>query len=667
VSNYCRKRGDARKRGSGNRTLFWFCRIFASSLRRFHYDSRRVIMYRGGYTGKILRVNLTEKTAKEEKLSEDMARDFIGGAGFGIKYLFDEVKAGADALGPDNKLIFAPGPFTGTGLPCASRMAVTGKSPLTGAVGLALSGGQFPTEMKLAGWDVVIVEGKAEKPTYVYIRDGAVKFRNAGRAWGTLTFDCQQIIKDELGDQNVRVCCIGPAGERLSKIACIINERRAVGRKGLGAVMGSKNLKAIAIRGTGRVPIASEEKYKSGRTAMLKAFKESPVLYPEFARLGTPMVVDLTGAMGILSAKNWSATGEFVPLEGIGVEMQETRKVGKEHCHDCPVGCSQMKLARTGSYAGILTEGPDFETIYSFGSGAGVGEIDPIIAADRLADELGLDSISTGVTISFAMELFERGILTPDDTDGIDLRFGNDEAMMKLIRKMAFRDGFGDILADGSREAAKKIGKGTEKYAMQIKGLELPAYDVRGAKAHGLNYATSFTGADHCRGYAFQEIFGIPVPWEVDRFAIEGKGKLTKWNQDVRAATTDCPTMCGFLLDTALPATATQNTATLMEAVTGLAFTPEDVERVGERLNNLAKAFNVREGFTRADDKLPERLMTEPLKAGASKGQMISKKDLDQMLNEYYTVRGWDVESGVPTRAKLTELGLGYAADALEL
>ena len=313
-----------------------------------------------------------------------------------------------------------------------------------------------------------------------------MRFRDASHTWGTLTFDCQQIIKDELADQNVRVCCIGPAGEHLSKIACIVNERRAVGRKGLGAVMGSKNLKAIAIRGTGTVPIASEDKYKAGRTAMLKAFKESPVLYPEFSQLGTPMVVDLTGAMGILPAKNWSATGEFVPVEGIGIEAQESRKIGKEHCHDCPVGCSQMKLAKTGPYAGILTEGPDFETVYAFGSGIGIGEVDPIIAADRLADELGLDSISAGVTIGFAMELFEKGILTLKDTDGIDLRFGNDEAMMKVLRKIAFRDGIGDLLADGSLAAAKKIGKGTEKYAMQVKGLELPAYDVRALKAHGL-------------------------------------------------------------------------------------------------------------------------------------------------------------------------------------
>ncbi|MDI7277970.1 MAG: aldehyde ferredoxin oxidoreductase C-terminal domain-containing protein, partial [Anaerolineae bacterium] len=314
-----------------------------------------------------------------------------------------------------------------------------------------------------------------------------------------------------------------------------------------------------------------------------------------------------------------------------------------------------------------LTEGPDFETIYAFGSCVGIADADPIIAADRLADELGLDTISAGVTIAFAMELFERGILTLEETDGIDLRFGNDGALIGLLRKMAFRDGLGDLLADGSLAAAKKIGRGAEKYAMHVKGLELPGYDVRGLKAHGFSYATAYTGADHCRGYAFQEVFGVPSPWEVDRLSIEGKGKLTMWNQDIRASTLDSAPMCAFLIDMAFPFTACQNTAALMEAVTGLAFTPEEVMKVGERINNLARAFNVREGFTRADDTLPERLMTEPLKAGGSKGQVISREDLDKMLDEYYSLRGWDVRTGIPTRARLTDLGLAYVADALGL
>jgi aldehyde:ferredoxin oxidoreductase len=620
-------------------------------------------MFKGGYTGKILRIDLSARTATTEDLPKEIAADFIGGAGFGIKYLFEEVPATTDPLGPENKLIFASGPLTGTNVPCTSRMAVTAKSPLTGAVGMALSGGHFPAELKFAGYDALIVEGQSEAPILLVIKDGDVKFKPANKIWGMKTLDAQQIIKNDLKDQNYRVACIGPAGENLLKIASIINEWRAVGRKGLGAVMGSKNLKAIAIRGTGNVAVADKEKLKAARGSFTKAMKESEVLYPAFSKMGTPMVVDHTCTMGIFPTKNYAATGQYDPMDKIGVEVQMTRNVGSEHCYGCPVGCSQLKLAKEKPYAGILTEGPEFETMYSFGGVTGVENIDAIIAADRLADELGFDTISSGVTVAFAMELYEKGILTKAETGGLELNFGNHEAMVALLNQMAYREGFGAVLADGSREAAGKIGKGSEKYAMQVKGLELPAYDVRGAKAHGLNYATAFTGADHCRGYAFQEIFGIPIPHEVDRFSVEGKGALTMWNQDLRTATTDAPTMCGFLMDMAVPAIAAQNTASLVEAVTGLAFTAEAVQVVGERINNLARVFNTRAGLTRSDDTLPERLLTEPIPGGASKGHFISREELNRMLDEYYAARGWDVETGAPAREKLLSLRLDSAVD----
>ncbi len=622
-------------------------------------------MQQGGYNGKILRINLTNGSTKVEELPSQVAKEYIGGAGFCIKYLYDEVRKGSDPLGADNKLILAPGPFTGTTVPCASRMAVAAKSPLTNALGVALTGGHFPAEVKFAGYDALIIEGRAEKPTYLWIKGKDVTFKDASTLWGLRTNDTQQIIKNDLNDQNVRIACIGPAGEKLSKISCIINEMRAAGRKGLGAVMGSKNLKAIAVRGSGPVAVASKEKLSAARRGMTKAMKESPILYSQFSKLGTPMVVDATCALGIFPAKNFAETGVFAPADSIGAEVQMTRNTGAEHCYGCPVGCSQLKLARTSPYTGILAEGPEYETMYSFGGETGVDNIDAIIAADRLCDELGLDTISAGVAIGFAMELFEKGILTTADTGGLDLRFGNHEAMVTLLRMIGYREGVGDLLADGVKAAAAKIGKGSEKYAMHVKGLELPGYDVRGAKAHGLNYATAYTGADHNRGYAFQEIFGIPLPYAVDRFAVEGKGKLTKWNQDVRMVTCDCATMCAFLLDMAVTHMATKNTADLMEAVTGLSYTPEEIQQVGERLNNLARAFNVREGFTRADDTLPERLMTEPLKGGASQGNYISKRDLEKMLDEYYAERGWDVETGMPTRGKLAELGLERVADEL--
>jgi aldehyde:ferredoxin oxidoreductase len=623
-------------------------------------------MYQGGYTGKILRINLTDQTSTEEALPFEIARDYIGGAGIGIKYLFDEVDPNIDPLGPDNKLIFAPGPFSGTSAPCASRMAVTGKSPLTNCVGMSLTGGHFPVEMKFAGYDGMIIEGKAEKPTYLWIKDGKVQFKSAKNLMGLMTSDCQTTIRNKLKDQNIRVACIGPAGERLSKMAAIINEMRAFGRKGMGAIMGSKNLKAIAIRGEQPVKVADEEKFKKARKKMLQAMKDSHVLYPKFAKNGTPIVVDVTTAHGIFPLNNYSATGTFEMVDELGEEAQSQKIIGREFCYNCPVGCSQVKLVKEGPYAGTMAEGPEFETIYSFGGVTGVKDINAVIKSDRLADEYGLDTMSAGVTIAFAMELYEKGLLTDKDTDGLELKFGNGDAMVEMMRKIAFREGLGDLLADGVKIAAEKLGKGSEKFAMHVKGLELPGYDVRGAKAHGLNYATSYTGADHNRGYAFQEIFGIPVPEEIDRLEIKGKGKLTKWNQDVRTATIDCPTMCGFLLDMAVPGFATQNTADLMAGVTGIELTADAVQKVGERINNLARAFNVLAGFNRSDDCLPDRLMNEPLKDGNSKGQTFSRKQTDVMLDEYYTERGWDLKTGIPTRTKLEELGIGYAADRIK-
>jgi aldehyde:ferredoxin oxidoreductase len=624
-------------------------------------------MFTGGYQGKVLRINLTRQTAETEPLTVELAQDYIGGTGFCLKYLYDEVKGGTDALGPDNKLIFALGPLSGTSVPCASRMAVAAKSPLTGAVGMALSGGYFPVELKFAGYDVLIIEGRSEKPVYLHIDDEEIKFKDAARIWGMRTSDTQQTIKNDLHDQNIRVACIGPAGENQIAIAAIINELRAIGRKGLGAVMGSKNLKAIAVRGSKTVAIADKEKLKTARKAFTTAMKESEVLYPAFSKLGTPMVVDATSALGIFPTRNFSSTGAYTPVEQIGVDVQVTRNVGKNPCYNCPVGCSQLKLAREAPYAGTLAEGPEFETMYSYGGVTGVDNIDAIIAADRLADELGIDTISSGVAVAFAMELYEKGILTDADTGGVALNFGNHVAMLALLTQMAYRQGLGAVLADGVKAAAKKIGKGSEKYAMHVKGLELPGYDVRGAKAHGLSFATTYTGADHGRGYAFQEIFGIPIPYAVDRFAAQGKGKLTKWNQDIRTATCDCPTMCAFLLDMAVPGIAAKNTADLLTAVTGLVFTEETVFQCGERVNNLAQAFNVREGFSRKDDTLPERLMSEPLSDGASKGNYISPDDLKVMLDEYYSARGWDPATGKPTREKLVELKLDYLAGDLGL
>ena len=611
---------------------------------------------KGGYAGKILRVNLTAKSIVIEDLPEIVAIKYIGAAGFGLKYLLDEVPADVDALSPENKLILATGPLAGTNVPCSSRMNFAAKSPATGAVGMSSTGGYFPAEMKFAGFDIIIVEGKSEEPVFLWIKDGTASIRDAKELWGTTTFDCEHLIKHKLGDQAIRVACIGQAGEKLSAMAAIINEKHAAGRKGLGAVMGSKNLKAIAVRGGSTPKIADQEAFDKANKKMLEAMKASPVLYSEFSAHGTPMVVDAVSAAGMFPLKNFAETGEHDLVPGLGAGANASRKITRESCYKCPVGCSQVKVAKGMPYSGNMSV-PEYETLFSLGGSVMVDNVDAVITADKLCDEYGLDTISVGATIAFAMELTEKGIITKKDTDGIDLSFGNAEAMIEFIKKIAFRDGFGDVLADGSKKAAQIIGKGSEKYAMHVKGLELPAYDVRGAKAHGLNYATAYTGADHNRGYAFQEIFSIPVPFPVDRFSTDKKGELTKWNQDTRCVCADCAPMCAFLLDMALPAVCLENTADLVSAVTGLKFTPEDVYKVGERCNNTAKLFNMKAGFTRADDNLPQRLKTEPLKDGGSKGAVYSQAELDLMLDEYYKARGWTKE-GIPTEEKLKELDL---------
>lgn len=613
-------------------------------------------MISGGYWGKLLRVNLTTKESSIENIPEQLLLSYLGGAGLGIKYLFDEVDPQIDALCEGNPLIFVNGPLTGTDAPCASRMSVVSKSPLTQAVGMCMTGGYFPVELKSCGIDMLIIEGKSVQPVYLWIKNGEVHFREASKIWGSTTFDCQQIIKDDLNDQNIRIACIGPAGENLSLIANIINERRAAGRKGLGAVMGSKKLKAIAVRGNQEVSIADSAAFKEARQAMLKAMKESPVLYSKFSKHGTPPTVDTLGELGIFPTKNYMTTGSWAPVADLGLEGNEIRRVGNEHCYKCPVGCSQIKLVRQGKHYGKMSS-PEFETIYSFGGATGVTDMDAVIAADRICDEQGVDTISAGITIAFVMELYEKGILTSEETDGLDLRFGNSEAMLDLLLKMCSREGFGDVIGDGSLLAAQRIGKNTEKFTLTIKGLELPGYDVRGAKAHGLQMATAYTGADHNRGYAFQEIFGIPIPWAVDRFSLEGKAELTKWNQDMRTTTCDCATMCAFLMDMAVPAIAAQNTASLVSGASGLKFSVEDIPIIGERIINVARLFNIGCGKTRADDTLPERLQKEPIPDGPSKGHAFPREDLELLLDEYYEVRGWS-KDGVPSAEKLYELGI---------
>lgn len=604
----------------------------------------------------------------------------MGGAGLAIKLLYDHVGPKIDPLGPDNILVFAPGPLTGTSAPTASRMAVVTLSPLTGCVAMASAGGHFPAEIKFAGYDAIVITGAAEAPTYVNISEDNVRFRSAAGLWGTNTSDCQTLIQEELKDANSRIACIGPAGERLALISSIINERRAAGRKGVGAVMGSKKLKAVVVRGSRKVLTADPDGYREVHSKLLRDFKKSPSLYPELGKYGPTTAVEVTSELGIFPLNNFSSTGQYDIADKIGGYVQHKDIVRKGGCYRCPVACHMYRKTSKGPYVGYLTSGPEFETDYAFGGTTGVSNVGAIYAADRLCDEYGLDTMSTGATIAFAMELFEKGILTKEDTGGLDLRFGNHVAMIEMVHKIAFREDLGDILADGVRMAAKKLGPDSEYYALHVKGLELPGYDVRGAKAQGLNYATSYTGADHNRGFASQELFGTSSPIQVDdRFSPKDKAALTKWNQDMKTALCDCPTLCGFILsdgDTILDDAPQgfgkeltemriRTVTSLINTITGMDHSPSDIRRVGERVNTLARAFNIRQGKTKDDDILPRRLMEEPIQAGLSKGAVFSKDQLEQLRAEYYTLSGYD-QNGVPTRQHLENLGIGYVVNDIK-
>jgi len=615
----------------------------------------------GGYAGKILRVDLTKGGTREEPLDEDAALKLLGGRGLAASILFRELKPKIDPLGPENKLIFMSGPLAGSGAPCTTRCAVVTKSPLTGIYLVTLAAGNFAGQLKAEGYDGIIVEGMAEKPVYVWLHEGKAEIRSAERYWGMMTEDTQTLLKEDLREDKIEVACVGPPGERLVQLASIISGRRAFGRGGAGAVMGSKKLKAVAVLSKQKpsIRIKNQEAYREAVSLAYKNIRENKATGQTFPKYGTPSLVLPMNEHGVLPTRNFQS-GFFDKAELISGENMRTNYVVKDKaCFACPIMCSKLTLARAGPYAGVLTEGPDYETIYSMGSECGNSNFDSIIAADRLCDDYGLDSISAGCAVAFAMECFERGILTTRDTDGIELHFGNHVALVELIGKMARREGFGDVLADGALKASRRIGRDSEKYVMHVKGMELPGYEPRGMKGMGLNYATACRGACHCRGYTVHsEIFRRNAPWPTEPFAYEGKGKLVNAIQDLRAVY-DASIFCAF----AQGAYSLDVPAKMLSAVIGVKLDEAELYRVGHRINTLERAFNVREGVTRKDDVLPERLLKEPMPEGASKGYVV---ELEPMLDEYYEQRGWNVETGIPTKVELKELGLADVAAELE-
>jgi aldehyde:ferredoxin oxidoreductase len=596
----------------------------------------------GGYVGKTLRVNLTKASIEKGSTNVLPLKAFIGGKGLGAWILYNELAPGTDASSAENKLVFATGPLTGLG-PAMAKYAVVTKSPLSGTFLDTLSGGYFASELKRAGYDIVIVEGRASKPSYIRIEDHDVKLVDGSHLWGRGTFETEETIKHEMGDKKARVASIGPAGENRVRFACICNDfGRQAGRGGSGAVMGSKNLKAIAVRGSGQIGVTQSDVYQKITAEFHEKIKTSDESKTR-RKYGTWGSVLVANQLGVLATRNFQTTF-FEKAEEVGEEAISTHVLEKNmYCFGCPIGCGKLSKVKQGPYIGTTVEGPEFETIGLLGSNCGIHDIDSIVKANELCDDLGMDTISAGGVVGFAMECYERGLLSENILGGLQLTFGNSVAMLETLRMIAYRENVGDFLAEGVKRAAEIIGKGAGDLAVCTKGLEFPAWDPRGAVGMGLAYATSDIGATHTRA------FTILSEIKMNRFSTVGKAELVKRMQDQRSL------INSLVLCTLSPFDYSDAVA-MLEAVTGWDFSDNEAIATGERIFNLTRLFNVREGFARKDDSLPKR-MSEPVLTGPIAGHCITPESLEKMLSEYYELRGWGSE-GKPKLEKLKELGL---------
>ena len=609
------------------------------------------------YTGKILYVDLTTGKHKTGAFDEDFAKTYIGGTGFGVKMLIDHLKPGLDAFDPENPLIYTAGATSGTLVPCtASKFGVFAKSPATNLFGEAYSTGQFGGELRMAGYDIIVITGKASKPVYLWIDDNSVQIRDASKLWGMNTWDLEQAIRDELGDQNIRVSGIGKAGENLVRLACLINDHfRAAGRTGLGAVMGSKNLKALAIRGTKDVGVAEPAELQEFCEDLFERAKGPATA--KYRGLGTVANILVLNAEGGMPTRNYQDAC-FEGAENISGERLNERYVKKiQGCSACPCRCEHIAHVKDGQFDGAIAR-VEYEPTMAFGSYCGVDDPEAIIKSLEHCDTYGLDAIGTGIVIGFAMECFERGLIGIEDTGGLELNFGNGPAMVEMVRKIACREDIGDLMAEGVKRAAEKIGQGSEHFAMHIKGLEMTGYDVRSLKTSALGYAVSRRGGDHQRHGSY----GWDLSGKVNRYTADAdRGKLVMGDEDLYTII-DSMILCKF---TRTIWKIYDDIAKVYTQISGIPMTAAEMGKAGERINNLARIFNIREGLTRQDDTLPPRAMKDPIQSGVSAGNVITQEELDIMLDGYYEARGW-TKSGVPRMDKLEELGLSFYADILK-
>ena len=608
-----------------------------------------------GYTGKVLYIDLSTTVRSVQALDETTARSYLGAGGLAA-HILSSMNWDIDPLAPESRLVFFTGPLTGTPAPLCSRYTVSGKSPLTNIWGEAHASGFWGPELKAAGLDGIVIEGKAERPVYLFIHDGKVTIKDARSLWGHDTITTEDAIKAELGDSSIKVASIGPSGEKLSRMAAIINDHgRAAARCGLGALMGAKNLKAIAVRGKGEVKVARLKDLRPLAGTLTRLARESSAgkYLKEFGTIGG---MEPFHEFGDVPIKNWmQGSWEDGCSKVSGQYMNETILSSRSACKRCPIGCGRLIDVKYGPYNGLTGKGPEYETAAAFGPLCLNDNLAAVAKANDLCNRYGLDTISTGAAVAFALECFEKGLITPTDTDGLELVWGNSDAMVKMVEKIGKREGLGDLLADGTRLAAEKIGNGADAFALHIKGLELPMHDPRSFSSWAVSYGTSNRGACHIqaptfwveRGLTFPDI-GLDNPG--DRFDTEGKGILTKVFQDF-CEVVESAGICKFALYGDF---RSRHVLDLLRIVTGWDLDLDEVMLMGERSFNLKRLINIRCGITGKDDRLPKRILTHSLSDGGTKGYL---PDQEKMLKEYYQERGWD-ENGIPTQEKREELSL---------
>jgi len=619
-----------------------------------------------GMTCRILRVDLSSGTISREERDERYYRKWLGGSGLIAQILLTEVPAGADALGPENKLVFALSPVTGTPVYAAGRNGVGAKSPLSGGIALCQSGEYWGAELKKAGYDVLIVEGKADKPVYISIKDGEVAIRDAAALWGLLTKDTQAAIREELGDKRVRVAMIGPGGENLIPFACIMNGPfDAAGRGGLGAVMGSKNLKAVAARGKPGVPVADEDKVRELSRWMRDHWKDKSWRLHD---LGTNEGLANHNVVGALPTRNFQ-DGQFEGASKIdGEALRDTITIDRGGCYACPINCKRVVQVDDGDYTvNPLYGGPEYETVGAFGSNCGVDDLRAIAKANEICNAYGLDTISTGMMVSFAMECYEAGLLTEKETGGLELNFGNGKAMVELTRLIGERQGLGDVLAEGPKAAAAWIGPGAEQFAIAVKNQPFPMHECRTRHGQALGYAVSPTGADHNHNFWDEGLAHSELGEGLQSLGVYTPVARTELNADkVRAyiPMTNWSWLHNHLGHCLFIPWTRDQLVELVRGITGWETNVYELLLVGERGVTMARAFNLREGLTRADDVLPPR-MRMPHKSRTLNEKPIDPEVLDENLSTFYGMMGWDPQTGVPTLAKLQELDIEWVAEAL--